>query len=142
MATQGKFYRNIPQLIQPQTWTLLTYEKHLRNDQLMCRDLSVITPAADGDFVWSRNIRWGAITVPEGDVRPRQIMSRFIRDPHGARDDTGAADHLVSPGRNWETTTWQFHGDADEAVGVEVWHDHDLPVAVEHAQFVGTTWDY
>jgi hypothetical protein len=142
MATQAKFYRNVPLLIQPQTWTLLTYEKSIRNDRSMCRDLSVIMPPFDGDFIWSRNIRWAAITVPEGDVRPRQIMSRFIRDPQGLRDDTGAADHLASPGRNWETTTWQFHGEAYEPVGVEVWHDHDVPWAVEHAQFVATTWDY
>lgn len=142
MATQAKFYRNAPQLIPPQTWTLLTYEKSIRNDRSMCRDLSVITPPANGDFIWSRNIRWAALTLPEGDTRPRQFMSRFIRDPYGLRDDTGAADHPGTPGRSWETTTWQFHGDAGEPVGVEVWHDHTEPWAVEHAQFVATTSDY
>ncbi len=142
MATQCKLYRNTPQLIQPQTWTLLTFDKAIRNDRYMQRDLSLVMPPFDGDFIWSRNIRWAALVLPEGDVRPRQFMSRFIRDPQDARDDTGAADHLASPGRNWETTTWQFHGEAYEPVGVEVWHDHYEPWAVEHAQFVATTWDY
>ncbi len=142
MATQAKLYRNISQLIQPLTWTLLTYEKYIRNDRSMCRELSLVMPPFDGDFVWSRNIRWAPITLPAGDTRPRQFMSRFIRDPFGVRDDTGAVDHQATSGRNWETTTWQFHGEAFQPVGVEVWHDHTETWAVEHAQFVATTWDY
>lgn len=142
MATQCKLYRDTPQLIPPGTWTLLTFEKTIRNDRSMARDCCLIMPPFEGDFVWSRNIRWAAITVPEGDIRPRQFMSRFIRDPHGERDDTGAADHVATPGRSWETTTWQFYGEPGEPVGVEVWHDHHEPWAVEHAQFVATAWDY
>lgn len=143
MATQCKLYRgDKPQLIPPTTWTLLTFEKAIRDDRKMMRDLSLIMPPFDGDFIWSRNIRWASITLPEGDVRQRQFMSRFVRDPHGVRDDTGAADHVATPGRSWETTTWPFYGDAGVPVGVEVWHDHHDDWAVEHAQFVGTTWDY
>lgn len=142
MATQCKLYRNTPQIIQPNTWTLLTYHQAIRNDWDMQQDLAVIVPQADGDFLWARNIRWEAVTIPAGDTRPRQFMSRFIRDPHGVRDDTGAADNLDSPGRDWSTVTWTFWGAADEPVGVEVWHDHHEPAAVGHAQFVATTWDY
>ncbi|MFD7705725.1 hypothetical protein [Streptomyces sp. NPDC059786] len=142
MATQCKLYRNSPQIIQPNTWTLLTFEKTLRNDRKMARNLSLIVPPADGDFIWARNIRWESITVPDGDDRPRQFMSRFVRDPHTAPDDTGAADHLDSPGRDWDTTTWIFEGNAGQPVGVQVWHDHHEPVAVGHAQFIGITWDY
>lgn len=143
MATQAKLYRGEKsQPIPPNTWTLLTFEKTIRNDRSMARELSLITPPFDGDFIWSRNLRWAAITLPEGDTRQRQFMSRFIRDPRGTRDDTGAADHVATPGRSWETTTWQFYGEAYEPVGIEVWHDHTEPWAIEHAQLVATTWDY
>lgn len=142
MGTQCKLYRSTPQIIEPNRWTLLTFERAIRNDGNMARSLSLIVPPLDGDYVWARNIRWEAIAVPEGDSRQRQFMSRFIRDPHGIRDDTGAADHVATPGRSWETTSWMFFGDAGEPVGVEVWHDHHEPWAVGHAQFVATTWDY
>lgn len=130
MATLCKLYRDSPQLIPPNTWTLVTFERAVRNDRHMQRDYRLIVPPFGGDFIWSRNLRWAAIAVPDGDSRPRQFMSRFIRDPHGARDDTGAADHPATPGRSWETTTWQFAGQANQ------------PVGVEHAQFVAATWDY
>lgn len=143
MATQCKLYRGqAPQIIPPQEWTLLTFERAIRNDLRLTPDLTLIVPPHDGDYLWSRNVRWEAITVPPGDVRVRQFMSRFIRDPHGERDDTGACDRVDSPGRDWDTVTWPFYGQADQPVGVEVWHDHHEPAAVGHAQFVATTWDY
>ncbi|MFL1903072.1 hypothetical protein ACJWDR_28805 [Streptomyces tauricus] len=143
MATLCKLYRGEkPQLIPPNTWTLLTFERAVRNDRSMMRSLSLIVPGRDGDFLWSRNIRWAAITVPEGDTRPRQIMSRFVRDPHGERDDTGADDRTATPGRSWQTVCWPFAGEVAVPVGVEVWHDHHTDWPVERAQFVGTTSDY
>ncbi|WPO70190.1 hypothetical protein [Streptomyces sp. KN37] len=143
MATVCKLYRGEkPQIIPPETWTLITYERVISNDRSMARSLTTIMPPFDGDFLWARNLRWAAITIPEGDARNRQFMSRFIRDPHGIRDDTGAADHLATPGRSWETTCWPFAGQANQHVGVEVWHDHDQPWAIEHAQFAAMTWDY
>lgn len=143
MATVCKLYRgDKPQLIQPETWTLVTFERVITNDRSMARKLSLIMPPFDGDFLWARNLRWAALTTPDGDLRPRQFMSRFIRDPNGIRDDTGAADHLATPGRSWETSTWPFAGQANQAVGVEVWHDHHEPWQLEHAQFVAMTWDY
>ncbi|MEU5900537.1 hypothetical protein [Streptomyces venezuelae] len=143
MATVCKLYRGEkPQLIPPETWTLVTYERVIINDRNMARNNMLIMPPFDGDFLWARNLRWASIAVPEGDTRPRQFMSRFIRDPYGDRDDTGAADHLATPGRSWETTSWFFAGQAGQPVGVEVWHDHDQPWPLEHAQLVGTTWDY
>lgn len=143
MATVCKLYRGVrPQLIQPNTWTLVTFEKTISNDRKMVVDLSLIAPPFDGDFLWARNLRWAALDLDDGDVRPRQIMSRFVRDPHGIRDDTGADDRLATPGRTWQTVCWPFAGQAGQAVGVEVWHDHDQPWALEHAQFVGETSDY
>ena len=65
-----------------------------------------------------------------------------LRGPNGARDDTGAEDSADTPGRDWDTTVWLFKGHAGMPVGVEVWHDHHVPAAVGHAQFVATTWDY
>jgi hypothetical protein len=135
-------YRNAPQTIPPTTWTLLTFEKAIRNDRSMQRDLTLIVPPFDGDFIWGRNVRWESITVPAGDDRPRQFMARFIRDPHGVRDDTGAADRVDSPGRDWDTNCWPFWGKAGQPVGVEVWHDHHEAAHVGHAQFVAMTWDY
>lgn len=142
MATQCKLYRNTPQTIQPNTWTLLTFDSAIRNDLSMEQDLSLIVPPTTGDFIWARNIRWESITIPSGDTRQRQFMARFVRDPHGARDDTGAADQVDSPGKDWATTVWLFQGNAGQPVGVEVWHDHHQAAVVGHAQFVGQTWDY
>lgn len=142
MATQVKLYRNTPQAVPPGTWTLLTFDTAIRNDLSMAEDLSLIVPAHDGDFLWARNVSWETLTIPEGDVRVRQFMSRFIRDPYGVRDDTGAADRVDSPGRDWDTTMWPFYGQHGQPVGVEVWHDHHEPAYVRHAQFVGMTWDY
>lgn len=143
MATECKLYRgDKPQIIRPSTWTLVTFEKVLANDRFMARDYSLIMPPFDGSFIWGRNLRWAAITIPAGDERPRQIMSRFVRDPHGVRDDTGADDRLATPGRSWQTVMWPFDGQAGQPVGVEVWHDHHDDWPLEHAQFVGTTSDY
>ena len=142
MATQCKLYRDTPQTVPPNTWTLLTFDTALRNDLSMQQDLTLIVPPCDGDFIWGRNIRWESITVPAGDVRVRQFMARFIRDPHGIRDDTGAEDQADTPGRDWDTNMWLFRGNADEPVGVEVWHDHHTDAVVGHAQFSATTWDY
>lgn len=143
MATECKLYRGEkPQVIQPETWTLVTFEKTIHNDRTMAKSLSLIVPKVDGSFIWARNLRWAAITIPDGDLRPRQIMSRFVRDPHGIRDDTGADDRTATPGRSWQTVMWPFAGQAGQPVGVEVWHDHSEPWAVEHAQFAATTWDY
>lgn len=143
MATVCKLYRGTkPQLIPPNTWTLLTFEQALSNDRSMAVDLSLIRPPLDADFIWARNLRWAALDIPAGDLRPRQFMSRFIRDPHGIRDDTGADDRLATPGRSWQTIAWPFVGQGGMPVGVEVWHDHDQPWALEHAQFVGETSDY
>lgn len=143
MATQCKLYRSVGLTIPPNEWTFLTFEKVLRNDRSMQRDHFLIVPYIDGDFIWSRNIRWESIVVPEEDLRPRQFMSRFVRVlPDGIVDDTGASDKLFSPGRNWDTVTWQFRGEAGEPVGVQVWHDHHESAVVGHAQFVGTTNDY
>lgn len=142
MATQVKLYRNAPQTIAPSTWTVVTFETAIRNDLSMAQNLTLIVPKYNGDFLWARNIRWASITIPVGDARPRQFMSRFIRDPYGVRDDTGAGDQIDTPGKDWTTTMWPFYGQADEPVGLEVWHDHHESAAVEHAQFVGMTWDY
>lgn len=142
MATLCKLYRNAPLVVPPSTWTLLTFEKTLRNDRSMARDLSLIVPPEDGDFIWGRNIRWESITLPEGDTRPRQFMARFIRDPHGVRDDTGAEDQTDTPGRDWDTNVWLFKGYEDVPIGVEVWHDHHTDAVVGHCQFVGQTNDY
>jgi len=143
VASVCKLYRgDKPQMIEPNTWTLVTYEKAISDDRKMLRNLSLIQPPFDGHFLWARNLRWAAITLPEGDTRQRQFMSRFIRDPHGIRDDTGADDRIATPGRSWQTTSWFFYGEAGQPVAVEVWHDHTEPWPLEHAQFVGMTWDY
>lgn len=142
MATLAKLYRNTPLSIPPATWTLLTFDEVLRNDRGMTSGMSLIVPPEDGDFIWGRNIRWEPLTIPEGDTRPRQFMARFIRDPYGIRDDTGAEDQVDTPGRDWDTNVWLFRGQAGEPVGVEVWHDHHTDAVVGHAQFVGQTNDY
>src|ERR1043165_2480647 len=111
MATVCKLYRgDKPQLIEPETGTLVTYESVLSNDRKMAVDLSLIRPPESADFTWYRNLRWGAFPAPAGDLRPGRFRSRFIRDPHGKPDDTGADDRLATPGRSWQTVAWPFKG--------------------------------
>ncbi len=142
MATCKLYRGKDPQIIPPGEWTPVTFEKTVSNDRSMARNLCLIVPPVTAEFLWGRNLRWAAITVPDGDLRPRQIMSRFVRDPAGIRDDTGADDRVATPGRSWQTVLWPFTGQAGVPVGLEVWHDHDQPWALEHAQFVGMTSDY
>lgn len=152
MATQCKLYTNTPQLIQPQTWTTVRYDEVLRNDRRMFQgtgtgvvaepESALIQPPQDGDFIWSRFLHWDTITVPPGDTRPRQFIERFCRDPYTVPDSTGSSDGPDSGGREFRLGTWQFRGHAGQPVAVQVWHDHSEPVAVVHAQFVATTWDY
>ncbi|MEU9470410.1 hypothetical protein AB0D78_28100 [Streptomyces avermitilis] len=150
MATQCKLYTNTPQLIQPQTWTTVRYDEVLRDDAGMFRaalkvtdrNAALITPKRDGDFIWFRFLHWDDITVPDGDTRPRQFIERFVRDPYTEPDSTGSADTGDTPGKEYRLGSWAFAGHAGQPVAVQVWHDHDQPVAIVHAQFVGMTWDY
>lgn len=143
MATQCKLQRKeFAQIIQPNTWTLLTFDTIIRNDMSMQKLMKTIAPMYNGDFIWARNISWSAIEVPDDDLRIRQFASRFIRDPSGDRDDTGTDDGVFSPGKNFSTVTWPFRGEMNVPVGVEVWHDHSLPASIYQAQFSATTWDY
>jgi hypothetical protein len=143
VGTQAKLQRKLtPQLIQPQTWTLLTYDTVIRDNRSMVREMSLIQPPYSGDFIWGRNVSWDPIEVPEDDTRVRQFAARFVRDPHGDRDDTGSQDQADTSGKDFHTGLWVFWGKANVPVGVEVWHDHTEPVAVYQAQFSATTWDY
>ncbi|MEI5100285.1 hypothetical protein RB200_19380 [Streptomyces sp. PmtG] len=150
MATQCKLYTNTAQLIEPETWTTVRYDVVLRDDARMSRgdgelrdpSSALIVPSRSGDFIWYRFVHWDAIEQPEGDVRQRQFMERFVRDPYGGRDSTGSADGDDTAGREFHLGGWAFYGRAGQPVAVEVWHDHHEPVAVVHAQFVGMTWDY
>lgn len=140
MGTGVKLYLNTPRIIQPKTWTRLVYDKAIRNDRYMVRDLSYIVPPQDTDFVWSRAVTWGDLVIPEGDLRPRQFMSRFMREL--TDDDTGTDNEIDTPGRDWDMATWQFVGFKFQLYCVEVWHDHHEEAQIDHAQFVATTWDY
>lgn len=150
MATQCKLYTDTPQVIQPQTWTTVRYDEVLRNDRGMYQgtgdvadpESALIQPPEDGDFIWSRFLHWDSITLPLGDTRPRQFIERFVRDPYTAPDSTGSSDGPDTPGKEFQLGTWLFRGHTGQPVAVEVWHDHHLPVAVTHAQFVAMTWDY
>lgn len=149
MATQCKLFTKTPQLIPPRTWTPIRYDQVLRDDRNMfhARGLTdpgaaLITPPLSGDFIWARFVHWDTITVPDGDVRERQFLEQFCRDPYGAPDSTGSTDGEDTAGAEFHLGTWMFYGRAGRPVAVRVWHDHDEPVAVTHAQFVATTWDY
>ncbi|MGW5173101.1 hypothetical protein ACWERY_01885 [Streptomyces sp. NPDC004082] len=150
MATQCKLYTNTPQLIQPQTWTTIRYDEVLRDDADLFRGTAkvsdkysaLITPRRDGDFIWFRFLHWDTITVLEGDDRERQFLERFVRDPYTAPDSTGSSDGDDTAGKEYRLGSWAFYGRAGQPVAVEVWHDHDQPVAITHAQFIGMTWDY
>ena len=144
MATKAKLYLhkdlNGPRIIQPETWTPLRFDKAIRNDRNMVRNLMYVVPPQTGDFIWSRAVTWANLEIPPGDIRPRQFMSRFMREL--SDDDTGTDNEIDTPGRDWDMATWQFDGVKDQLYCVEVWHDHHVEAQIDHAQFVATTWDY
>lgn len=150
MATQCKLYTDTPQPIPPQTWTTIRYDQVLRDDANMYRGLrlitdptsALITPPANGDYIWFRFLHWDGITLPDGDTRERQFIERFVRDPYTAPDSTGSSDSDDTAGKEFQLASWAFYGRSNQPVAVEVWHDHELPVAVTHAQFIAMTWDY
>lgn len=150
MATQCKLYTNTPQLIEPQTWTTVRYDQVLRDDARMSRGnrsladprSGLIVPPENGDFLWFRFLHWDSITLPDGDPRERQFLERFVRDPYTDPDSTGSSDTGDTPGKEYRLASWAFAGRAGQPVAVEVWHDHDQPVSITHAQFIGMTWDY
>ena len=150
MATQCKLYTDTAQLIEPNVWTTIKFDEVLRNNHSMYQGSldvtdpksALIQPDKSGDFIWSRLIKWDTITIPSGDVRPRQFTERFVRDPYTSPDNTGQSDGCNTVGQDIRLGTWQFRGNAGQPVAVEVQHNHHVPVAIVHAQFVATTWDY
>ncbi len=150
MATQCKLLTNVSQLIEPQTWTTVRFDQVIRNDGGMYQgtgdvadpESALIMPPHDGDFLWYRFVHWASITVPEGDARERQFLAQFCRDPYTSPDSTGSTDDDHTAGKQFHLASWAFYGRDDQPVAVRVWHDHDQPVDVTHAQFVAMTWDY
>jgi len=150
MATQCKLYTNVPQSIPPNTWTTIKFDVTLRNDRGMYQGThdaispqsALIVPDEDGDFIWSRFVKWDSITIPEGDTRPRDFHERFVRDPYTAPDGTGETDGPDTVGMDLRVVTWPFWGKAGRPIAVEVRHNHHEPAVVVHAQFSATTWDY
>lgn len=150
MSTQCKLYTNTAQLIEPNVWTTIRFDEVLRNDHSMYQgSLDVTDPASaliqpdkNGDFIWSRLIKWAPITIPAGDVRPRQFTERFVRDPYTNPDNTGQSDGGDTVGQDIRLGTWPFYGRAGQPVAVEVQHNHHEPVEIIHAQFAALTWDY
>lgn len=145
MATQGKLYTNVRQPVPPNTWTVIRFDTALRNDDGMWFDDSMgpesacLRPARDGDFIWTRLVKFDALPVQDTAV---QFHVRFVRDPYSNPDNTGEADGVDTPGADLRLGTWLFRGHAGQPVAIEVRHNHTAPVDVIHAQFSATTWDY
>jgi hypothetical protein len=151
MATQCKLFTNTDQSIPPNTWTVVLFDEVLRNDAAMFKGTAgvlsnrkngLITPPRGADFIWCRFVQWESIEVDEKDVRVRQFMEQFCRDPYGVQDSTASTDGPDTPGKEFNLGSWVFRGDAGEPVGVRVWHDHNEAVKIVHAQFSATTWDF
>lgn len=152
MATQCKLFTNTAQAIQPSTWTVVLFDEVLRDSDgffrgeaggITNRKNGLIYPTRDTDFIWARFVQWDSIVVPEDDKRPRQFMEQFCRDPYSSKwDSTASTDGIDTPGKEFHSAVWPFRGDKGVPVGVRVWHDHNEPVQIVHAQFSATTWDY
>lgn len=148
MATQAKLYTVQRQTIPPNTWVQIRFDTALRNDDGMWFDdemgpeSALITPALDGDFIWTYLVRFDSITIPAGDTEERQFHARYVRDPYTLPDNTGESDHDDTVGKDLLNGTWLFRGHSGQPVALEVRHNHTEPVDVDHAQFSATTWDY
>jgi hypothetical protein len=150
MATKTKLYTNSAQTIPTNVWTQLRYDEVLADDRgwyagsldVSDPDSALIVPDRDFWGIWSRQVRFEPIVIPEGDTRPRQFLVRFVRDPYTNPDNTGEHDHGDTIGQDILLGTWQFKGRQNQPVAVEVRHNHHLPVKVVHSQFVVTTWDF
>jgi hypothetical protein len=150
MATQCKLLTNQAQTIQPGTWTTIRFDQVLGDNGGMYQgtgsvsdpESALIMPPQDGYFLWSRFVHWDSITIPSGDDRERQFLEQFCRDPDTSPDTTATTDADHTAGKQFHLATWPFYGRDNQPVAVRVWHDHDQPVDIVHAQFVATTWDY
>ncbi|MFE9337776.1 hypothetical protein [Streptomyces sp. NPDC007063] len=150
MATMCKLYTDTDQLIPPETWTTVRFDRVLKDTASLYRGTGSVTdpasalvqPPRDGDFIWFRFVHWDSITIPDGDERERQFLEQFCRDPYGQWDSTGSTDADDTPGREFHLASWSFKGRAGQPVAIRVWHDHHEPVSIVHAQFVAMTWDY
>lgn len=146
MATMCKLYTDTAQTIQPQTWTTVKFDQVLRNDDGMYQgtgdvadpESALIAPAQDGDFIWFRKVHWASVGATAGV----QFIERFVRDPYTSADSTGGDDSNDTAGAEFNVGAWSFKGRAGQPVAVEVWHNHEDPVDVTHAQFIAQTWDY
>lgn len=149
MATQCKLYTNVRQSVPPNTWYQIRFDVVLRDDDGMFHGLAsvddpesaVIRPRIDGDFIWSRLVKFDQVQAGPG-VPGVQFNVRFVRDPYTNPDNTGEADGNDTPGQDIRLGTWLFRGHAGRPVAVEVRHNHTEPVDIIHAQFSATTWDY
>lgn len=149
MATVCKLYTDTTQTIQPQTWTTVRFDVVLKDTGSMYQgtgsvadpESALIEPGQDGDFIWFRKVHWASIAADDCDDEV-QFIERFVRDPYTDADSTGGDDHDDTAGAEFNVGAWAFRGRAGQPVAVEVWHNHDQPVDVTHAQFIAMTWDH
>lgn len=149
MATQTKLYTDVRQSVPPNAWYRVMFDVVLRDDRGWYQgdgtadspDSALIQPDVNCDLIWSRKVKFDAITPYPGVVAGVQFSTRFVRDPYTSPDNTGETDRNETPGQDLHVDTWQFRGKAGQPVAVEVRHNHTNSVDIIHAQFVATTWD-
>ena len=101
------------QTIKPKTWTLLTFGKNG----------SVIKPTLDA------LAHLGMYMNIADTGGAKQVMARFIRDPKGAADFTGAITFDATAGHIF-SHMWMIQAKKGVTLGVQVYHDGAKPMKI------------
>jgi hypothetical protein len=106
-----------PQMIKPKTWTLLKFDKNV-----------LINPTADG------LAHLGMYMNIKDFGNAKQVMVRFIRDPKGVADFTGATSWSPADGHIF-SHMWMIQAKKGVPLGVEVYHDGTKAMAIATREF-------
>ena len=104
-------------MIKPNTWTLLKFDKNV-----------LIKPTADG------LAHLGTYINVKDFAGAKHVMVRFIRDPKGAADYTGATSWSTADGHIF-SHMWMIQAKKGTPLGVQVWHDGTKNMAIATREF-------
>ena len=107
-----------PQSIKPKTWTSMTFGKNG----------SLIKPSLDG------LAHLGTYLNISDTGGAKTVMIRFIRDPKGAADYTGATSWSLSDGHIF-SHMWMIQAKKGTPLAVQVWHDGTKTMKIATREF-------
>jgi hypothetical protein len=142
-----KFYCSLetktPQLIQPNTWTVLKFEIENADDDrwhvttdISKKESGLIIPSflpggKDIGTLWSM-VQW---EPSDSEPGAGQTIQQFCRDPFGEVDSTGTDDKVSTPGKDFSVNCWIGYFRDGQPLSLRVCHNDPTPRRVLLAEF-------